>query len=155
MNPNPFSHDFLNFYKDILFSSYLVLFFKLMLILMIMIRTMYREVKTASNKTIYLIIMNRFPIIFNYLKKIKFVNVQQLTFNVWYIYIWVISWKIYSQNFFFDEIFFLTSCFENNRQVFFSMWYLKISRYHFFKFGTRENFFFLTAHCKSSLEYKM
>ena len=60
-----------------------------------------------------------------------------------YIYIWVTSWEIYSQNFFFDETFFLPFHFENNRHVFFfSMWYLKISRYNFFKFGTREIFFF-------------
>ena len=58
--------------------------------------------------------------------------------------------------FFPTKYFFLPSYFENNRHVFFfSMWYLKISRYNFFKFGSRENFFFLTAHCKSSFEYKM
>ena len=43
----------------------------------------------------------------------------------------------------------------NRTYFFFSMWYFKISRYNFFKFGTREIFFFLTAHCKSSFEYKM
>ena len=44
---------------------------------------------------------------------------QQYT-SVVYIYnIWVISWEIYSQNFFFYEIFFLPSYFENNWHVFF------------------------------------
>ena len=65
---------------------------------------------------------------------------QRLTFpltNMLYYlrYMWVISWQIYSQKFFFDETFFLPFYFENNRHVFFfSMWYLKISRYNFFNF---------------------
>ena len=36
-----------------------------------------------------------------------------------FTYIWVYIWEIYSQNFFFDETFFLPFYFENNRHVFF------------------------------------
>ena len=58
--------------------------------------------------------------------------------------------------FFSTKHFFLPFYFENNRHIFFlSMWYLKISRYNFFNFGTRAKFFFSTAHCKSNFEYKM
>ena len=40
-------------------------------------------------------------------------------FHEMYIYIWVISWEIYSKHFFFGETFFLPFHFENNRHVFF------------------------------------
>ena len=76
---------------------------------------------------------------------IRFFVVSLASFLIWHCKqscIWVISWEIYSQHFF---------CLLTSKIIdtfFFSMWCLKISRYNFFKFGTRENFLFLTAHWK-------
>ena len=71
-----------------------------------------------------------------------------------YIYICVISWEIHSQNFFFDETFFCLFTSKIIDTYFFSMWYLKISRYNFFNCGTRETFFFHLLTVKAVLKIK-
>ena len=72
------------------------------------------------------------------------------------IYIYSQKYIYLQSKFFFRRnIFFCLLASKIIDTFFFSMWYLKISRYNFFKFGTEENFFFLTAHCKCSYEYKM